>query len=498
MDKRLYIGKYAGWLTGLLLWACFGSIAEAQIVSDTVTAKATEDTLSIEPAKIDPNDLGTSYLRQGEDDWNLIESVLRGNQQTVLQLLKDGADPNARAEGGMTALMYAAESGDTLMVQVLVLNGADLEASISEGTTPLMIAVLNGHFQVAHFLLKKGANPDHQDDYKGSALIYAAALNNYEIADLLLFYGASDSIRDKDGNTALMTAVYFGNLECADVLLQNELPPDGTDKQGNTPLMVAAQQGNLEMTALLLERKGGIETQNSSHYTPLAHAIRYGQDTVARFLADSGANVHHSIQANRNLYDLAQLQEQKTILKMLKQHGASASPRPDFSEYRLVWGNSFRNNEHMMQVRALLVDRKFGFFIETGVDFRLILRKVHVQEEDLLIHQYRESRWVWAHGVGKDFRFARDKSGKEYGAYGGIYGLLSMPRYRGLNNHPTANYSLALAGGLYLKGNWAGIKAGAERYTFGTLLEEPWKINISLFLNIIHHKTKNVYKEIRY
>ena len=478
--------------------ACFGSTAEAQVVSDTIPVVATEDSLAMDPAGKVSMELDTSYFRQGEDDWNMVESVLRGNQQALMQLLNQGADPNARARGGMTALMFAAESGDTLMVQVLVLNGANLEATISEGTTPLMIAVLNGHFQVAHYLLQKGANPDHQDDYKGSALLYAAALNNYEIADLLLFYGASDTIRDKDGNTALMTAVYFGNLECADVLLQNELPPDEPDKLGNTPLMVAAQQGNLEMTGLLLERKGRLETQNSSHYTPLAHAIRYGQDTVARMLVDSGANVHHNIQANRNLYDLAHLQEQKTILKMLKQHGASASPSPDFSVYRLSWGNSFRNNEYMMQVRASLVDRKFGFFIETGVDFRLIYRKVHVQVEDQLIHQYRESRWVWAHGVGKEFRFARDKAGKEYGAYGGVYGLLSMPRYRGLSDHPTANYSLALAGGLYLKGNWAGIKAGAERYTFGTLLEEPWKINISLFLNIIHHKTKNVYKEIRY
>ena len=185
-------------------------------------------------------------------------------------------------------------------------------------------------------------------------------------------------------------------------------------------------------------------------------------------------------------------------MKMLKDHGASATPGPDFSEYRLGWGNSFRNNEHMMQVRASLVDRKFGFFIETGVDFRLIYRKVQVEIEDLLIHQYRESRWIWTHGVGKDFRFVRDKSGKEYGAYGGIYGMLSMPRYRGLNSHPKANYSLALAGGLYLKGTWAGLKAGAERYTFGTLLEEPWKINITLFFNFIHHKTKDVYKEIHY
>lgn len=440
----------------------------------------------------------TSYFKEGDDSWNLVESVIQNHPANVFMLLKRGADPNSRADGGMTALMFATEMGDSLLVRLLVLNGADLELTYVEGTTPLLVAVLNQHFELTHFLLQKGANPNHRDDVKGSALIYAAAINDYQIADLLLYYGASDTLTDREGNSPLMTAVFFGNLETADVLLQNGLNPDVPDKEKNSPLMIAAQYGNKEMIRLLLEYEAGLEKVNKNNYTPLAHAIGFKQDSAAILLIDSGANVNHLITTKQNLCDLALKQNQKLILGKLKEKGGEPTKRLDFSEFQLAWGNSFRNNEHMMQVRLSWVDNKFGYFAETGIDFRPTLRKVQVQIEENLIHQYRESRWAWTHGGGKNFKLLTDKSNIEYGLYAGIYGMLSMPDYRGTSDHPKSNYSLALSGGAYLKGRYAGIKAGPERYTFGTLLEEPWKFNITLFARIVYKKGAHVYKDIQY
>ncbi len=440
----------------------------------------------------------TSYFIQGNDDWNLVESVLRKNHSSLLYLLKRGANPNARAEGGMTALMFAAESNDSISLKLLVLNGADLELSPVEETTPLIVAALNQQFEAARFLLEKGANPDHLDEYGGSALLYASALNDFRIADLLLFYGASDTIRDPDGNNALMTAVFFGNLETADVLLQNQLVPDATDDQKNTPLMIASQQGNKEMVKLLLEYGAGLERTNLKNYTPLAHAIQFRQDSTARLLLDSGANADHRITPNRNLYDLAAQQNQKEILSMLKKSGAGPVPRPDFSEYNLGWGNSFGNDEHMMQARFSWVDRKFGFFAETGFDFRIGYRKVQLAENSSLIYQYREYRWGWAHGAGKYFRVIHDKGGIDYGVYCGLYGLLSFPSYRGIRDNPPPRYSLVPAAGVYLKGRMAGLKAGVDRYHFGTLDEGPWKLNITIFIRFSNQYKASVYKEIQY
>ena len=65
------------------------------------------------------------------------------------------------AQGGLTALHFAARQGAYRSVEALVAGGADVnQASPGDRTSPLVIATINGHFDIAMHLLDRGADPN--------------------------------------------------------------------------------------------------------------------------------------------------------------------------------------------------------------------------------------------------------------------------------------------------------------------------------------------------
>jgi len=78
-----------------------------------------------------------------------------GNLQAVRYLLDQGADVNARENGGSTPLAEAAYYGHTDVIKELLLRGADLNLIGHDGTA-LDIAVRRNNSAVADFLKHHG------------------------------------------------------------------------------------------------------------------------------------------------------------------------------------------------------------------------------------------------------------------------------------------------------------------------------------------------------
>jgi ankyrin repeat protein len=88
----------------------------------------------------------------------LMLACVGGFNLSARELIRRGADVNARTSSGETALEAAAWSGSVPLVEALLARGANVNARNAQGATPLLAAVKEGRSPVVKLLLARGAN----------------------------------------------------------------------------------------------------------------------------------------------------------------------------------------------------------------------------------------------------------------------------------------------------------------------------------------------------
>ena len=295
-----------------------------------------------------------AFADQGEA---LMNAAKEGDLKQVQELLKEGADANAKNKYGKTALMYAADKGHLGVVKLLLNKGANVNARQKEGGTALMSAALSGHAEVAKLLLEQGAEFDVKGQKTMTALFVAALDGHLEMVKLLLEKGVD--INSGHGR-ALINAVDSGNVQIVKLLLESGADVNTKDDSNTTVLMNAAGKGGLEITKLLLDRGAGVNAKDNSNTTALIFAVGghfeivnmlrdkgtddpkitefmnligkgplpkdiFGKDRLAivNLLLDKRADVNAKDKLGRTALKFAQERGQKAIVKLLKAHGAT-------------------------------------------------------------------------------------------------------------------------------------------------------------------------------
>jgi ankyrin repeat protein len=160
------------------------------------------------------------------------------------------------AQGGLTALHFAARQGSASAARALVEGGVDVnQPSPGDGATPLLVAIINGHLDLAAYLVERGANPNLLSD-AGVAPLYAAlnvqwapiaaypqprahlqqARSYLDVMTLLLDKGA-------DPNARLRRKVWYSGYN---------FDQSGVDEVGATPLWRAAYASDVAAMKLLV------------------------------------------------------------------------------------------------------------------------------------------------------------------------------------------------------------------------------------------------------
>ena len=126
----------------------------------------------------------------------LHEAVREGDLQRLVGLLQSGHNPNDVDAYGKTALHYAVsgprDSGYPYVSELLRF-GADADARDTMGFAPLHNAAINGAAAVANLLVDAGAdvNAKTDSDGTGSALAFAYLNGHMDLADMFEHQGAA-------------------------------------------------------------------------------------------------------------------------------------------------------------------------------------------------------------------------------------------------------------------------------------------------------------------
>lgn len=225
-----------------------------------------------------------------------------GIVRVVDQVLLKGQDPNYMDTKEKTALMYAAESGCSRVVERLLrVPSIDQDCQDKYGHSAISYAAENGHLEVVKmlasgrksaidaktltaasrrmektkdssimtFLLDNGINGSLVDSF----LRIAVSEEFDEVVSLLVGRGANVNTTYESTSTPLHKAARLGNVGICKILLKAGATVDSETKEKETPLILAVSRGHQEVSEQLLHSGADPLAATSSGKTPYHEAI---------------------------------------------------------------------------------------------------------------------------------------------------------------------------------------------------------------------------------
>lgn len=220
----------------------------------------------------------------------------------LLELLKNDADPNLSKEGGLSVLHWVIQKGSEDLFDTLLkfgdkinLNAKCTMDETDSDITPIYLAAELGLQSIVNKLVAAGANMDLPGTHGQTPLIVALS-NGYEnVAIDLIESGCNIRIRTDNGASALHYAVISECARVVKMLLERGADPNilcsSSDIDNISPLHLACEAGNLQYAKLLIQHGAEINTeQNENSYLPFISAVYGGNVQIIRLLLDHGAD----------------------------------------------------------------------------------------------------------------------------------------------------------------------------------------------------------------
>ncbi len=368
----------------------------------------------------------------------IVDAARNGDEAALRSLVEQGANVNATAGDGSTALLWASHRDLPESVDLLVRAGAQVNRANDLGATPLWAASENGSVAVVELLLDADADPNLALRHGETPLMAAARSGGARAAELLLEHGADPNATGPRGQTALMWAVLDLSSDVVKVLVDHgadvhartaatmELkahePHTHIQNQGwfehggNTALMFAARVGDAESARHLVAAGADVNDKSAFGVSALAmtaysnfrtlvaepayssggpytmgarEGFRPGQfGEVVEFLLEAGADPNGGSDKFTALHAAILRHDQRSV-DLLLQHGADVTiPLATFTPHQRGSNQAFYFHNGWIGARPVWLAARFGTagilrsLLEHGADPRFVHRSEYFNGVD--------------------------------------------------------------------------------------------------------------------
>ena len=222
----------------------------------------------------------------------MFEYLQQDNWELALDIIREGADVNAKDDKGRTPAFYCIEKGQYNILTNLDQSPdgsdrrkLDLNAQDNNGMSLLHCAVRNKQDAIITYLIRvRACSPKTQMKNGTSPLFDAAKSGTAEQVKLLLTFGADPNAATNAGLTPLHQAAARGNLDMVKELVQAGAEVNAIAKNGRTPLFYAAERGKASTVSFLLDKKAEVNLADENGLTPLHCAAASGNAALVKYM----------------------------------------------------------------------------------------------------------------------------------------------------------------------------------------------------------------------